>query len=305
MIKKILSVGVAASIAASVCVAADSSLTKFDKKMIDAEKKMISANKRFAVDNIIIQKKKKIDNRWTMYVFNLHIQDKKTKQKTTSPMIIFTDGIYQTNSLMNLKTGKRYETDEKIRLEKERRAAKKREREQFEKSFVLNKKYYNKEHLIAGSMNAKNKIIMISDPLCVACIGAFPAIYNAVKNNKDFALFYYHFPLQGLHPTAMTISKAMEYAKEHGQKDVVKRVLFANLGKKYDVYKERDPKTALRAFNEVIGTDYTLAEIKDISIQDDMKIGQDVKLRGTPTIIFNGKLYKARENLSKALEKKE
>lgn len=299
MLRKVFLVGMAASVAFSVCNA-DVKLSGFDKKMIKVEKKMVSSNKRFNVNRVAIDKKKKIDKRWTMYVFRLDIQDTVTKQKSSAPMIIFTDGIYQTNSLMNIKTGKRYETEEKIRLRNKKDKARRAERTKFEKSFVLNKQYYNKQHLIAGSMDAKNKIIMISDPLCVACIGSFPAIYNAVKSKKDYALFYYHFPLQRLHPTAMTISKAMEYAKEHGIKDVVKKVMFADLGKSYDVYKERDPKRALKAFNKIMGTNYTLEQIKDISINNDMKIGKDVHLQGTPTIIFNGELYKSREKLAKA-----
>jgi hypothetical protein len=298
MFKKAILISVAASAVFSSVSAAK--LTEFDKKMIAVEKKMISANKRFSVDKILIDKKKKIDNRWTMYVFSLNISDKQTNQKSKAPMIIFTDGVYQTNSLMNIKTGKRYETDEKIRLEGERREAKNKEREKFEKSFVLDKSYYNKKHLIAGSMDAKNKIVMISDPLCVACIGSFPSIYNEVKKRKDFALFYYHFPLQRLHPTAMTISKAMELAKEQGIKDIEKKVLFADLSKIYDVYKERDPKVALKAFNKVVGTNYTLDDIKDISIKEDMKIASDIHLQGTPTIIFNGELYKSREKLAAA-----
>ena len=303
MLKRILLIGAATSMTFSMCNAKEN-LTKFDKKMIGVEKKMVSANKRFVVDRIDIKTRKKIDKKWTMYVFNLYIQDKRTKKKTTAPMIIFTDGVHQTNSLMNINTGKRYETDEKIRLEGKRREAKKKQRENFEKSFVLNKNYYNKEHLIVGNINAKNKIIMISDPLCVACIGAFPTIYSAVESKKDFALFYYHFPLRELHPTAMIIVKAMKYAEEHGKKDVVRKIMFADLGKSYDVYKERDSRTALKAFNKVMGTSYTLNDIKNVSLENDMKIGKDVHLRGTPTIIFNSQLYKSREKLAKAFTEK-
>jgi protein-disulfide isomerase len=305
MIKKILLTGVLASIATSLCAAQDLNLTTFDKKMINVEKKMITGNRRFSVNNIVIEKKKQIDKKWTMYVFGLYIKDNKTNQKRVSPMIIFTDGTYQTNSLMNLNTGKRYETKEKFRLKKEREIEKNNKRKQFEKTFVLNKKYYNKKHLIAGSMNAKNKIIMISDPLCIACVGTFPPIYNMVKHNSDkYALFYYHFPLQSLHPTAMIVSKAMEYAKENGIKDVVKKIMFANLDKKYNVYKERNPKVALKAFNEIMGTQYKLSDLKNISIENDMKIGKDVQLKGTPTIIFNGELYNSRKKLAEAFKEK-
>jgi protein-disulfide isomerase len=40
----------------------------------------------------------------------------------------------------------------------------------FEKKFLLDEKYYTDERLIAGSKNAKDKVAVFSDPLCVACL---------------------------------------------------------------------------------------------------------------------------------------
>jgi len=164
-------------------------------------------------------------------------------------------------------------------------------------------KYYNKEHLISGKMDAKNKVVLISDPLCVACISMFPSMFEKIKGKKDFALFYYHFPLSSLHPTAETISKAMILAKRDGVKDIEKKVYDANFDKIYNVYKESDNKKALNYFNKTINTSYTLEDLKDISIKEDAQLANDIKLRDTPTVIFNGSLYDSRIKLSEALSK--
>ena len=274
----------------------------FDKKMILTQKKMISANKNFEINDISISNKKKIDNKWSMYVFDLDLKNKKFNRDFHSPMIIFTDGKYQTNSLMDINTGERLETVENNKIQKERQIKTKAKVAEFKKNFKLNTKYYDEKHLILGKINAKNKVIIISDPLCVACIGMFPKLYNDLKNREDFALFYYHFPLKNLHPTAITIVKAMELASKQGIKNIEKKVYEANFDKLYDVYSNKNQKLALNSFNKVIGTTYILDDLKNISVDNDMKIAAEVKLRGTPTILLNGSLYKARERLFEKLE---
>ncbi len=181
---------------------------------------------------------------------------------------------------------------------------KQQERLKAEKKFTLNPKYYNKEHLLLGYLNAKNKVLVISDPLCIACIKTFPPIYNgiekAIQDGKSIALFYYHYPLK-MHPTAPTIAKAIKLATKNGYKDVVKKILFSNFDEEYDVYKSKDNKNALKEFNKIIGTKYTLDDLKNISLTDGVEIAKSVKLNGTPTILVNGKLYNSRQKLQKLL----
>ncbi len=287
----------------SACFASTSDLTKFDKKIIEVQKKMISSNPNYSVKQINILKKKSIDNKWKMYTFDISLIDQRNKKEFKTPMIIFTDGKYETNSLMNIETGERFETAEKIRLQQESKSGEELAREKFEKSFKLNPKYYNKEHLISGNLNAKNKVVIVSDPLCIACISMFPSMYDSLKNKKDFALFYYHFPLKRLHPTAETISKAIVLAKKDGIKEVELKVYQANFDSIYNVYKTKDKQVALNAFNKVFNTNYSLSDVNKISVDKDMKIGKEIKLRGTPSVIFNGEIYKSRAKLAKAMIK--
>ena len=276
--------------------------TDFDNKIIQTEQHMIAENPNFVLKRISIANKKVIDSRWTQYRFDLKLQRKGSKEIISTNMLIFTDGEYQTNTLMNIKTGQRLDAIANNAYNKARRAKERAKRNVFEKSFKLNPKYYNKEHLIQGNMDAKNKIVIVSDPLCIACIHSVPRILDEVKNKKDYAVFYYQFPLAGLHPTSPTIAKAIEYLKQKGGKNIEQRVLMANFDNKYDVYKTRDNHVALEVFNQTFNTKIKLSDLKDINISEDMKIGKDIRLNGTPTILFNGSLFQAREKLQKSLK---
>jgi len=59
----------------------------------------------------------------------------------------------------------------------------------------------------------------------------------------------------------------------------------------YDVYKIKDNQVAIDAFNKVFNTSYTLKDIDKTDlineVNNDMKLGNVVKLSGTPTILFN------------------
>jgi hypothetical protein len=302
MKKKLLVVACLSLLGISSCLAS-SELSNFDKKMIDVQKKMIAQNKNFKVESVKILRKKDIDDKWKMYTFDIALTNLREKKKFNTPMIIFTDGKYETNSLMNIDTGIRYEREEKARLNEASKSEADVEREAFEKSFTLDEKYYDKEHLIVGSIDAKNKVVIVSDPLCVACIRSFPAMYNSIKNKSDFALFYYHFPLKRLHPTAETISIAMKLAKNDGIKDVEVKVYEANFENFYDVYKTKDKQLALDSFNKIFKTSYTISDISNSSVDEDIKIGGVIRLTGTPSVIFNGSIYKSRAKLAEAMKK--
>ena len=70
----------------------------------------------------------------------------------------------------------------------------------------LNEKYYDKSKLIAGNPNAKDKIVLFSDPLCPFCIDFAPDVINYVnKNSNKIALYYYSFPLSS-HPASTRVS---------------------------------------------------------------------------------------------------
>jgi len=279
---------------------------RFDQNMINAQKRIIQ--ERISQDNrtlndIVIKNKKFIDLNWVMYELELTIQDKKETVKV--PLILFTDGRYQTTTLTDIRSGIRIEQEfiDNINARFNNNSQKNKKREEFEKNFKLNNKYYNKEHLLYGNRDAKNKIVILSDPLCIACRQVIPNILKKAKQNKDIAIYYYHYPLVGLHPTANIISAALMKAKNE-KKDITDLELKWFSSKlPFNEYKLKDPKIALKAFNEIFNLNYTIEDLKPYldKLNKEMQIGNDVQLLGTPTMLINGSLYNARQKIAKVL----
>lgn len=278
------------------------SISTSDKKVIDYIKKNIMSNSANTLHSLKLAEKKALDksSKWNAYRLKLDITDKKINKRVTTPIIVFSNGKYITTQMIDMNTGLRFG-------ENEARAFANKKRKEMEENFVLPKSYYKKSHLIAGNHNAKTKIIVFSDPLCVYCIKNVPTIIKGIKGRKDIALYYYDFPLD-MHPTAKTVIKAMLKAKKDGIKDVELKVYTANFENFYDVYKTKDDKKALDAFNKLFKTKYTLKDIDTPSakkhIENDVFDGLGANVSGTPSVLFNGSYKDSRSKLKQFLKKK-
>ena len=241
-----------------------------DQNIIEFEKKRISQNPSVSVQEITINTKKELPlEGWHGYILDVKakIQNKEINAKD----IIFSNGKYIAMDLINSENGKSL------------------------KDLVtpnLTEVYYDKSKLIAGNHNAKDKVVVFSDPLCPFCMEYIPDVINYVNKNKDsIALYYYNFPLLRLHPAAQTLSKISEVAKEKGLKDVELKV-YTTDWKPYFQSDSKDDKLILDGFNKVFKTKITLEEISKKQIEDiilkDIKMGEDVMVQGTPTIFING-----------------
>ncbi len=179
------------------------------------------------------------------------------------------------------------------------------EREFLNKPFSFNDKYYDKKRLLFGNANAKNKLIIFSDPLCKACIQVLPPLLNSLKAIKDVAVYYYDFPLS-MHPTARTIIAATNIAHKQGKKNIHIDVYSADFGKLYkeageDVYKTKSSGKALKIFNKHFGTKITMKQVLSKENMNYIKDGYDAgianKLEGTPHMIFNGEIDSEKRKL--------
>ena len=320
----------------------DVAIYPLDEIIIAKQKQIILGDQRFKLklNDVEIISKEILANGWTLYQLNLKIE--KDGRELNSPYVVFTDGTYLTNSMTDIRDLQRLEQKAYKKIQENLKTTEQKERDFFQKEFVLDTRYYDAKHLMSGDIKAKNKIVIISDPLCIACIRTIPSILRDVKGRDDVAVFHYHFPLKDLHPTAYIISKAMEQAKKDGIKDIEEKVYSLNFdniyeekaGKKaeekarkqgvresktidnlknqakaaHNVYKEKDEAFALEMFNEEFKTSYTVSSLNSIdldnAIVEDMKIGNLVRLQGTPTILFNGSLSQSRQKLQKFLQEK-
>ena len=248
-----------------------------EQNIVDFEKKRISQNPSVQVKDIKIETKKELPLAgWSGYILNVQadVQGKSINAKD----ILFSDGKYIALELIDSETGKSL------------------------KDLVtpnLTEKYYDKSKLIAGNHNAKDKIVIFSDPLCPFCMDYVPDVINYVNKNKDkIALYYYHFPLISIHPAAVPLSKLIEVAKHKGVKDVELKVYKANWEQYFDA-KSVDEKKILEAFNKEFKTNIKLEEItaNDINenLKKDISMGEDVMVQGTPTVFVNGEKDSSRQ----------
>lgn len=248
-----------------------------DDDILAFELKRVSANPRVKIEDVSIHFKKQTDvNGWMGYVFNIkaNVQGKVINAKDT----IFSNGSVVAPDLINIKSGKSAKDD---------------------MIPELSTKYYDEKHLIAGTHGAKNKLVIFSDPLCPFCLDLVPDVIKHVnKYPKNIALYYYHFPLTRIHPAAEPLSRILVVAEKKGVKEAVLKIYEGEFDKYFDV-SETDTKKILDAANKVLGTTITLDEIKNISLEADLKMGEDAMVQGTPTIYVNGAMDTTRIKFEK------
>lgn len=269
----------------SLSVILSASLFANDSTVVDFEKKRVAQNPNVKVKDVKVNTKKDLPlSGWNGYILDVEaiVQEKSLKVKD----ILFSNGDYIALDLIDAKTGKSL------------------------KDLVtpnLTSNYYDKTKLIAGNHNAKDKIVVFSDPLCPFCMEYIPEVINYVNKNGDsIALYYYAFPLVQIHPASEALSKIIEVAKNKGVKDIELKA-YKTDWETYFSPKENDEKKILEAFNKELKTNIKLEEIasKDINekLSKDMSMGEEVMVTGTPTIFVNGVKDTTRE-LYKTLGKK-
>jgi protein-disulfide isomerase len=152
----------------------------------------------------------------------------------------------------------------------------------------FNEVFYTKTNRISGEANAAHKVAIFSDPLCPFCRKYVPdALAYMAKYPKTFALYYYHFPLAGLHPASVTLTKAAIVVDQNGTDNAVLGLYKVDINPN-----EKDDQKILDAFNKTFGTKVSVADIKRPSVikqfEFDQKVAQSVMVAGTPTVFFDG-----------------
>jgi len=161
--------------------------------------------------------------------------------------------------------------------------------------------YYDGEHLVAGNRDAKNKIVVFSDPLCPFCRDIVPdMIAAAAKFPTKLAVYHYSFPLVSIHPASETIIKAELSARGavKNRADFMTKLYGTNV----EPNETDEGKIAAKLSSE-LGLKIQKADIekKETLKEYDEELQKAYKLlvRGTPTVYVNGELdqTKAKINL--------
>ncbi len=255
---------------------------EFEKKLLTYEKQRISANPAVGLKDVKLAFQKDLGDGWKGYLFNLSLTYQGKLINTND--ILFSNGLQVTGELKKL-TGFDYK-----RLMHP----------------TLGSEYYDKKRLIAGNINAKNKLVVFSDPLCPNCIDDIPEIIKTVKANPSvFALYYFSFPLD-MHPTAKALVKASKIAENKGLKDITYKLYTANFEKHFDPYKEKNEQKALDTFNKIFKTNITMAELNHPKIvadlESDIKLADKAFVNGTPTLFLNGEVDITRSNYKRMIK---
>ena len=206
---------------------------------------------------------------WKAYIVDVNAVIKRGNKKIKQKMIWFSDGRVITKELSDMRDGSNITELVKPKFKPE---------------------YYTKENLIYGNTDAKHKVAIFSDPLCPFCKGYVPGALKYMKKYPDtFAVYYYHFPLERLHPASVHLVKMAAAAEQKGVKDVILKLYNVKVNAR-----EKDIKKILAAFNKAVGTNLTEADINTKAVlkqvNHDYDIADKVMVGGTPTVYFDGKV---------------
>ena len=201
-----------------------------EDKILEFLSKSVKATKSYKIKDIRLTGSKDIETipGWKVYFIKIDLDLVGKDKMITISDKIFTNGILISRDFLDINSAK-----------------------SIKNNFVpdFEDKFYNSSNVIAGNIDATNKLVVFSDPLCPFCMNFMPDIINFVqKYPKQFVLYYYHFPLN-IHPNSPTLIKASLVAKKQGIKDVDIKVY----EEAFD-FEKTDEKLVLAAFNKAMGT---------------------------------------------------
>jgi protein-disulfide isomerase len=143
---------------------------------------------------------------------------------------------------------------------------------------------------ILGKADAKNSIIVFTNYQCQFCARADAMLREALKDKdlkEEVNLVFKHFPFDR-HHMARPASKAAMAAQEQGKFWDMTEIIFAN-------QKDLSPEN-IQVWAQKIGLDMNKfnADLKandekyELQIKEDMKLGEEAQLQGTPLILIGG-----------------
>ncbi len=258
-----------------------------DSDVIDYVKKRLGRNPNVKINSIKVEEKLPIAGikGWSAYVMGLDINLTRGKKmrRINFEDILFVSKNLITSELYDRKAGRDVRSMIQPKLPAD---------------------IYDASHLLYGNADAKHKIIIFSDPLCPFCRMSVPGILKAAKEHpNDIAIYYYHLPLQALHPASMTLVRVMELAQKEGRKDIVEKMYQIEIDPQL-----KDEKKILEIVAKKTGYKVTPEQIHQHWI--DKRLGLDritarkLLVTGTPTVFADGKKDVTREKYKKFITKK-
>ncbi len=206
---------------------------------------------------------------WIAYVVQMDAIMAKDQRQVLQKMLWFSDGDVISKEVFNLDT--KQDLNEYV-------------------TFKFSNEFYKKENLIYGSEKSQHKVVIFSDPLCPYCREVVPEALRYMKQYpQKFAVYYYHLPLENIHPVSVELTQAAIALEKQGAKDVALRL--------YDIKmnpNEQSNDVVLGVFNKVMNAKITMVDVlsKDVNqrLKEDLQVADKLLVNGTPTIFFDGKI---------------
>ncbi len=206
---------------------------------------------------------------WIAYVVQMDAIMAKDQRQVLQKMLWFSDGDVISKEVFNLDT--KQDLNEYV-------------------TFKFSNEFYKKENLIYGSEKSQHKVVIFSDPLCPYCREVVPEALRYMKQYpQKFAVYYYHLPLENIHPVSVELTQAAIALEKQGAKDVALRL--------YDIKmnpNEQSNDVVLGVFNKVMNAKITMVDVlsKDVNqrLKEDLQVADKLLVNGTPTIFFDGEI---------------
>lgn len=140
---------------------------------------------------------------------------------------------------------------------------------------------------IVGTDDAPVKVVIFTDPDCPFCRMTHSNIINYAKNRPDMALYVRLFPLVQIHPNAYRKSEVLACTPPDKFEEVMHII---------ETHSSREPfswdwlssldKKVVSSIKNCVNNDEGKKRV-----ENDLKLGFKVGVRGTPTFFINGKRH--------------
>lgn len=158
-----------------------------------------------------------------------------------------------------------------------------------------------------GSPNAPVTLEEFSDFECPACAGMFPILRDMkIAYGEQVRLIFRQYPLTQIHQKALEASRATEAAGNQGKFWEMHDMIYANQKTWKD---SKDVRETFAEYAKNLGLNVdkfkaeTLSSMIDSRINLDMKRGDAIPVRSTPTIFLNGRMLTTEELSADGLRK--
>ncbi len=282
--RKLLTMAVISILAISIGGCSSKSEVSIDNaKLMKFIETNVVKNRDVKLLGVEIVEQKKVDELpgWVVLFVNMKLQY--NNQMITAPETFFVND--------NVITPLVFDLDKNLNLREEIKP-------------TIKDELYNKEHLVAGNSDAKHKILVFSDPQCPFCQ---EVVLDLIKSAREkpaiLSVYYYHLPLEQIHPVSVTLVKVMEFAQKSGKMDMLEKIYALQIDPALS-----DETAIIKEVKKQVGFSVTSAQIntKDIidALKNDKDVANKIMVTGTPTIYIDGKIDKLREGYKDLITKK-